>query len=119
LTDVGGSQSKEDLCYVAARDTDPFCRWEALSTLSLNTITSLIDKLRSRPDGSKSGAPNLNLSAIAGLHLDEQYIEAFDMVLSKSLKHSTDKSMDAFLLAMPTESFIGQSLQVGPNNRVS
>ncbi|MCB1616309.1 MAG: aminopeptidase N, partial [Pseudomonadales bacterium] len=81
--------SFDDLVFLMSRDHDGFNRWEASQQLSLRVIKSLIEDYRQQKE----------------LQVDPRLIDAFKMVLEDS---SLDKAMQALMLELPSEAYIGE-----------
>jgi len=81
--------TRDELIFLIGYDTDSFNRWEAAQTISTNIILSIVDDLKA--DGPKA--------------LDPKFIEALRMVL---MDKSLDKAFIAEMLALPSESVLGQ-----------
>lgn len=80
---------RDELIFLIGYDTDSFNRWEAAQTISTNIILSIVEDL-------KAGKPR---------ELDPKFIEAMRLVLTDK---SLDKAFIAEMLALPSESVIGQ-----------
>ena len=82
-----------ELAHLAANDSDPFARWDAGQQLGLRLLLSLVEDLRARRP----------------LAIDSSFVRSFESTL-------TDERMDRSLLAkalvLPTETYVGEHLDV-------
>ncbi|MCU7930627.1 MAG: aminopeptidase N [Candidatus Thiodiazotropha sp. (ex Codakia rugifera)] len=85
--------SDEDLMFLIARDTDDFNRWDAAQTLSQRTLLKLVTAYQ-------AGEP---------LTLPEGLVLAFHNALSNE---DADKALLSEMLALPSESTLGDQMQV-------
>src|SRR5262249_22768203 len=83
-------RSADDLRFLAARDTDPFNRWQALQTLATGV---LIDNVGKRPDG--------------GAQRNKGLIEALASVLAD---HALEPAFAALALTLPSEADIARDI---------
>jgi aminopeptidase N len=83
-------RSANDLRFLAARDTDPFNRWQALQTLATGV---LIDNVTKRHDG--------------GAQRDNGLIEALASVLAD---HALEPAFAALALTLPSEADIARDI---------
>jgi aminopeptidase N len=83
-------RSADDLRFLAARDTDPFNRWQALQTLATGV---LIDNVTRRRDG--------------GAQRDKELIEALASVLAD---HALEPAFAALALTLPSEADIARDI---------
>jgi aminopeptidase N len=83
-------RSANDLRFLAARDTDPFNRWQALQTLATGV---LIDNVTRRHDG--------------GAQRDKGLIEALASVLAD---HALEPAFAALALTLPSEADIARDI---------
>jgi aminopeptidase N len=85
--------SDEELMFLMARDTDPFNRWDASQSLAQRTLLKLVDDFR----------------ADQPLELNEGLIIAFETALTNE---STDKALLSEVLRLPSESTLGDQMEV-------
>lgn len=85
--------SLDDLAYLAAKDSDPFARWEAGQSLALALMLELIGH-------QKSGRR---------LTLDDRLVAVFADTMADA---SLDPAFKALALTLPSESYIGQQMEV-------
>jgi aminopeptidase N len=83
-------RNADDLRFLAARDTDPFNRWQALQTLATGV---LIDNVTRRHDG--------------GAQRDKGLIEALASVLAD---HTLEPAFAALALTLPSEADIARDI---------
>lgn len=86
-------QSREELAFLMANDSDHFNRWEASSTLALETVLGVMDAIT---DGKKPVVDQLFIDAIRANLIDKE----------------TDKSLIAQAITLPSEVYIAQQLAV-------
>ncbi|MDP7038022.1 MAG: DUF3458 domain-containing protein, partial [Myxococcota bacterium] len=85
--------SDAELQHLMAYDSDLFNRWDASHKLCLKTILKLVDDYQNNK----------------ALHLDESFVAAFGRLLAQS---DLDKAFLAEVLNIPSESFIGDHMEV-------
>ncbi len=88
---LDGGYSRSDLAFLMARDSDPFCRWEAGQSLALQVILDLVRDHR----------------AGEALVLDSGLFDAVRQVLGND---SLDAALKAEILTLPPESYIAQMM---------
>ncbi len=86
-------QTRDELAFIAAYDSDYFNRWDAVNRLSESIILEL-----TKVEGK-----------IENFTLDQKYIEAFRLNL---LDTSGDKALLAQALTLPTEMYLSQQMEV-------
>lgn len=90
LVSASGTVDEESMAFLAARDTDPFNRWEA----GQNLYTSLIfQTLKGEPTEATTNYVN----------------EAFERAL---VSESSDFSIQAYNLILPTESTLAEDMEI-------
>ena len=85
--------SESELCFLAINDTDSYCRWDALQRVAKLQLLKLVASFQKNEVASASDA----------------FIEAFASVLADP---GIDPQFKALLLALPTETAIGQEMNV-------
>ncbi len=85
-------RDNEELAFLFARDPDPFNRWDAGQTLSLNILLALIED-------SQQGRP---------LQLDNAFIDAFRATLNQK---DLDPALISQALMLPSESYIADQCE--------
>ncbi|VAW82556.1 Membrane alanine aminopeptidase N [hydrothermal vent metagenome] len=86
-------RSNEELAFLFANDPDPFNRWDAGQTLSLNILLALIDDIqRRRP-----------------LQLDDTFIHAFRATLNQE---NLDPALISQALMLPSEPYIADQCEL-------
>ncbi|MCU7844074.1 MAG: aminopeptidase N [Candidatus Thiodiazotropha sp. (ex Monitilora ramsayi)] len=85
--------SDRELMFLMARDSDDFNRWDAAHTLSQRTLLDLV----------------ANIQAGKPLSIDMGYVEAFAKALNDE---QADKALLAEVLSLPSESTIGDKMDV-------
>lgn len=86
-------QSRDELAFLMANDSDHFNRWEASSTLSSETILTVMDGLTNKQEPA----------------VDKLFIDAIRANLMDS---KADKSLIAQAITLPSETYIAQQLDV-------
>lgn len=85
--------SESELCFLAINDTDSYCRWDALQRVAKLQLLQLVASFQNNQSVSTSDA----------------FIEVFGSVLGDL---DIDPQFKALLLALPTETAIGQEMNV-------
>ena len=86
-------QSREDLAFLMANDSDHFNRWEASSTLALETILAVMEELTNEQEPA----------------VDQLFIDA---IKANLIDDEADKSLIAQAITLPSEMYIAQQLDV-------
>ncbi len=89
---VNSWQSREQLAFLMAYDSDPFNRWDASFRLSESVIMQLA---KDRQNGEE-------------LQLEHSYVEAVKNILEDN---ESDKSLLAMALSLPEESYLAQQME--------
>ena len=91
----------EELAFLLARDSDPFCRWDAGQQLALQAIFDLMATAPTENDSEKTGD-----RPAAGL-----FSESFGQLLNRPWGESEADGI-AELLLLPDEIYIGEQCEV-------
>jgi len=86
-------QSREQLAFLMAHDSDPFNRWDASFSLSESVILQLA---KVHQNGNE-------------LQLESSYVEAVKNILQDK---ESDKSLLAMALSLPEESYLAQQMDI-------
>ncbi len=87
------SCSPDALVFRLAHDSDPFNRWDAGQRLAVRTLLGLVNDFRADRE----------------LHLSDAFVHAFARVLADT---SLDPAMAAETLSLPSETYLGQQMEV-------
>ena len=90
---VRSGHSRQDLAFLAARDSDPFNRWEAGQQLGLAVLKDLVEDHGRGRD----------------LELDPLLVAAVDLLLADD---RLDGSFKALALTLPSQQVVGQEMEV-------
>jgi aminopeptidase N len=85
-------QRREELCYLMARDSNLFNRWDSAFQLSVEIINDFINALRGKAEPG----------------MDRDYLDAFSLCL----QDDSDPALTAHALTLPTETYLAQQMEI-------